>query len=585
MVQEGRKTGDEKPAAEASSRKLPANRSVDAAGDVVAPERPLSAARTGPRARSASASSSALRPRRRVPGHRAAARNGGRRRSEEPDDLRSIIVLRLSSGAFSKGNMHGHGVYSWVDGIRYEGQFIFNVPMGHGTYTWPDGSFYEGEVVSGIRHGVGTYRCGTKDVFYRGQWQRGKRQGKGIIYYNKEMTSWYEGDWVNNIKDGWGVRCYPSGNVYEGQWRNNARHGEGTMKWLALGQRYAGQWEEGVQQGRGTHAWFLRRVPGSQYALRNEYAGDFAQGVRHGQGRFCYASGAVYSGGWRSDKKHGQMEFAVLRHIAELRTAYNFYSSLGNEESPDNTFLLTRLQLWRLLKDCQVQRHGITLVRVDRLLQGKCATLANCGFYPDYGLTVGPSYSVLSPRDVRCGVLPCFSSEEGSPEEVHSPFGTLLFRRFLSCLVILAYRIYHRDVQSCNNVLVGCFSKIMRNNILPNATNVKGVFFSHPVRTAVAANYVKRCWEIYKALCRLHSDPPRDRTMTMRHFVWMLKDLDLFDNELTIGKVVEILCFESPAMEEVSLCSLDLEANELPGVLRGLAMLRRGEDQFSRDPS
>lgn len=28
------------------------------------------------------------------------------------------------------------------------------------------------------------------------------------MYYNQEVTSWYEGDWVNNSREGWGVRWY-----------------------------------------------------------------------------------------------------------------------------------------------------------------------------------------------------------------------------------------------------------------------------------------------------------------------------------------------------------------------------------------
>lgn len=65
--------------------------------------------------------------------------------------------------------------------------------------------------------------------------------------YNEDGTSFYEGDWTNNIKHGWGTRQYPSGNVYQGMWYNNMRHGEGTMRWLDRDQMYTGQWENGTQ--------------------------------------------------------------------------------------------------------------------------------------------------------------------------------------------------------------------------------------------------------------------------------------------------------------------------------------------------
>ena len=59
--------------------------------------------------------------------------------------------------------------------------------------------------------------------------------------------SWYEGDWVNNTRHGWGVRRYNTGNVFEGQWVNDKRHGEGTMRWLTTDESYSGIWENGVQ--------------------------------------------------------------------------------------------------------------------------------------------------------------------------------------------------------------------------------------------------------------------------------------------------------------------------------------------------
>ncbi|KAB1263194.1 Radial spoke head 10-like protein B [Camelus dromedarius] len=186
-----------------------------------------------------------------------------------------------------------------------QGDFVKNLPMNHGIYTWLDGSTYEGEVLNSMRNGFGTFKCGTQPVSYIGHQCHGKRHGKGSIYYNQDGTSWYEGDWVYNIKQGWGIRCYKSGNIYEGQWENNVRHGEGRMRWLTTNEEYTGQWDRGVQNGFGTHTWFLKRIPYSQYPLRNEYIGEFVKGARHGHGKFYYASGAMYEGEWVSNKKHG----------------------------------------------------------------------------------------------------------------------------------------------------------------------------------------------------------------------------------------------------------------------------------------
>jgi len=73
------------------------------------------------------------------------------------------------------------------------------------------------------------------------------------MHYNEH--SWYEGDWVNNSRHGWGVRRYNSGNVYEGQWLNDKRHGDGTMRWLTTNESYTGLWENGVQVSKLCIVW------------------------------------------------------------------------------------------------------------------------------------------------------------------------------------------------------------------------------------------------------------------------------------------------------------------------------------------
>ncbi|XP_032122385.1 radial spoke head 10 homolog B isoform X6 [Sapajus apella] len=499
-------------------------------------------------------------------------------------------------GMFSEGLMHGQGTYIWADGLKYEGDFVKNVPMNHGVYTWPDGSSYEGEVVNGMRNGFGMFKCSTQPVSYIGHWCNGKRHGKGTIYYNQEGTCWYEGDWVQNIKKGWGIRCYKSGNIYEGQWEDNVRHGEGRMRWLTANQEYTGRWERGIQNGFGTHTWFLKRIPNSQYPLRNEYIGEFVNGYRHGHGKFYYASGAMYDGEWVFNKKHGmgrltfkngrvfegefsndhiagfpdlevefiscqdlssgaaqrlsesaklirkldgseshsvlgssveldlnlllnmypetvqaeekkQVEYAVLRNITELRRIYSFYSSLGCDHSLDNTFLMTKLHFWRFLKDCKFHHHKLTLADMDRILSAN--------------------------NDIPV-------------EEIHSPFTTILLRTFLNYLLHLAYHIYHEEFQKRNPSLFLCFTKLMTENIRPNACQVKGNLFCEQQRTLYSMSYISKCWEIYLAYCRPRAAPPHELTMKTRHFLWMLKDFKMINKELTAPKFLEVIAEDNP---------------------------------------
>nr|XP_019938537.1 PREDICTED: radial spoke head 10 homolog B2 [Paralichthys olivaceus] len=454
---------------------------------------------------------------------------------------------------------------------------------------------HEGETSGAQCHGEGVA------YFERGHMY------KGEMFYNQSKTSSYKGDWVKNSREGFGVRCYPSGNIYSGEWRNNLRHGEGTMRWLQLGQEYAGMWQDGVQHGRGTHVWMLRQTDGAQYSQSNRYTGDFVQGQRHGRGTFFYADGAIYEGEWRNDKKHGkgkftskdghvfegefvddhmmtnelngnragtplcgaptlsgsassvfgadvslnikslldkipqkkrntelkQLEFVVLRQDAELRSIYSFYCRLGHVSSSDNTFLLSRLQLWRLLKDCNIHHHGITLTKIDSLIQ------------------------------------------EDSTTQVQSPFTLIPLRRLLSCLVIVAHHIYNENMESQKYLLASCFSKLMTDDILPNAKNVKGFLFGQPDISAAALNYMSRCWDVYQARCRVHAAPGDDQTMTCRQLLWMFKDLRLLDNNLTTVRLLNIIAAESQEPNNVSSClNLEITFLEFFEVLLGCAEVK-----------
>ena len=52
--------------------------------------------------------------------------------------------------------MHGHGVYLWEDGRRYEGEYEYDKKKGLGAYMWGDGRVYYGNWKDGVQHGEGT---------------------------------------------------------------------------------------------------------------------------------------------------------------------------------------------------------------------------------------------------------------------------------------------------------------------------------------------------------------------------------------------------------------------------------------------
>lgn len=522
-------------------------------------------------------------------------------------------------GMFSEGLMHGQGTYIWADGLKYEGDFVKNIPMNHGVYTWPDGSTYEGEVINGMRNGFGMFKCATLPVSYIGHWCHGKRHGKGSIYYNQEGTSWYEGDWVYNIKKGWGIRCYKSGNIYEGQWENNMRHGEGRMRWLTTNEEYTGHWEKGIQNGFGTHTWFLKRIPNSQYPLRNEYIGAFINGFRHGHGKFYYASGAMYEGEWIANKKHGRgrMTFKNGRvyeglfsndHIAQyLEAELDFSRGLDRRSDvsqrsrqPRGSSVSAGREPETLRKLDGSESHSVlgSSIELDLNLlldmypeesqeeekkQVEYAVLRNITelrriycFYSGLGCDHSLDNTFLMTKlhfwrflkDCRfhhhnitlADMDRVLSVYNGIPiEEIHSPFRTILLRTFLNYLLQLAHHIHHKEYQNRSPSLYLCFTKLMTENIHPHACQVKGHLFSEQQRTLYSMNYIDKCWEIYTTYCRQNESPPYELTMKMRNFLWMLKDFRMINKDLTATKFMTVIAEDSPFVYDGTDSNFELE--------------------------
>ncbi|XP_036020777.1 mismatch repair endonuclease PMS2 isoform X4 [Mus musculus] len=499
------------------------------------------------------------------------------------------------------------------------GDFVKNIPMNHGVYTWPDGSTYEGEVTNGMRNGFGMFKCGTQPVSYIGHWCHGKRHGKGSIYYNQEGTSWYEGDWVYNIKKGWGIRCYKSGNIYEGQWENNMRHGEGRMRWLTTNEEYTGHWEKGIQNGFGTHTWFLKRIPNSQYPLRNEYIGEFVNGFRHGQGKFYYASGAMYEGEWASNKKQGRGRMTFKNghvyeglfsndHIAQFfETEMDYSQSLdrwsdasqrSRQPRGSSVSAVREPETLRKLDGSESRSVLGTSIELDLTLlldmypeesqeeekkQVEYAVLRNITelrriycFYSGLGCDHSLDNTFLMTKlhfwrflkDCRfhhhnitlADMDRVLSVYNGIPiEEIHSPFRTILLRTFLNYLLQLAYYIHHKEFQNRSPSLFLCFTKLMSENIHPHACQVKGHLFSEQQRTLYSMNYIDKCWEIYTAYCRPNEAPPYELTMKMRYFLWMLKDFRMINKDLTATKFMTVIAEDNPFVYDGTDSNFELE--------------------------
>jgi hypothetical protein len=242
-------------------------------------------------------------------------------------------------GGFERGQPAGEGTWNYEDGSRYTGELAAGAREGKGTlwmadaseftrgelvgkatYTggWAQDSFegygqlrsedglvsYDGGFHGGLRHGSGVMRSrgsrGASPEVYDGQWQRGRRHGRGRCTYADGSV--YEGEWMSSQCNGWGEKTERDGALYAGKWVGGVRCGEG--KWVAGGppgvkirkEVYQGQWLGNLRHGNGRCEWPSGTV----------YEGEWWEGFRHGVGRLSQPhTGDTFDGRWSRDQRHG----------------------------------------------------------------------------------------------------------------------------------------------------------------------------------------------------------------------------------------------------------------------------------------
>ena len=105
---------------------------------------------------------------------------------------------------------------------------------------------YIGSIIDGKREGIGIFIY-VNGKRYEGEWKNDKIDGRGIMFYKNGDK--YDGYFGNNKKEGKGTYYYNNGNTYVGDWKNDKKGGKGIF-YGKEGQRKMGDYFEGKPIGK-----------------------------------------------------------------------------------------------------------------------------------------------------------------------------------------------------------------------------------------------------------------------------------------------------------------------------------------------
>eukprot|EP00401_Gymnodinium_catenatum_P009332 CAMPEP_0117503340 /NCGR_PEP_ID=MMETSP0784-20121206/24278_1 /TAXON_ID=39447 /ORGANISM="" /LENGTH=299 /DNA_ID=CAMNT_0005298651 /DNA_START=176 /DNA_END=1076 /DNA_ORIENTATION=- len=179
------------------------------------------------------------------------------------------------------------------------------------TFVFNSGATYTGQWLGNMRHGFGcqTWTDGAK---YEGEWVNNEADGRGIVELDGDV---YLGEWKANVASGRGVHYHRDITCYVGQWRKDLQDGYGVETW-GDGCRYEGCFKAGHKKGAGVYYWDDGGMYMGEWDLNcmqgvGEYAGfdgrrfqgSWKGSVSHGVGKYVWQDGREYRGQYVADQK------------------------------------------------------------------------------------------------------------------------------------------------------------------------------------------------------------------------------------------------------------------------------------------
>ena len=216
-------------------------------------------------------------------------------------------------GEKKKGKRHGFGIYSFIDGSRYEGNWVENKREGFGKSFYTSKNMYEGEFKNNKKNGFGRFIKNDGNIFY-GYFKEDWMEGIGIITY--KIGDKYEGEFIKGKRNGLGSYYYNNGTKFEGEWKNSRKNGKGIF-YLDEENKYEGYWEENrriLDNYIEDKEYIKKKEIIGDKQIKIEYIdGDIYQGeynpkskIIEGKGKYIFNNGDFYEGNFENNLFSGE---------------------------------------------------------------------------------------------------------------------------------------------------------------------------------------------------------------------------------------------------------------------------------------
>jgi hypothetical protein len=163
---------------------------------------------------------------------------------------------------------------------------------------------FEGNIINNKKEGLGTiiFPDGRK---YVGEFKNDKYCGNGIFTF--ENGEKYIGEFENDLYYGNGTLNFANGSKYIGQFVNGKREGKGTMI-FSNGNIHEGEYKDDLINGFGKLT----------YVSGNRYEGQFLCNKFHGKGKYFFVNGNIWEGFFFNDKQNGDGILTTAKGVKYL---------------------------------------------------------------------------------------------------------------------------------------------------------------------------------------------------------------------------------------------------------------------------